>query len=67
MHFLYFDAGVGAMIVQVVVAFAAGILLFTKGVWYKIKLFLGLIKEEEDPYDSIDIEDNDTETHDKSK
>jgi len=65
MYFLYFDPGVGAMIVQAIVAAAAGILLFSKGIWYKIKSFFGLIKEEEDPYDSIDIDDNDTETNDK--
>ncbi len=56
---LYFDPGLGAMIAQAVVAAAAGILLFSKNVMYKIKSFLGLIKEEEDQYDSIDIDDED--------
>ena len=60
MNFLYFDPGLGAMIVQAVVAAAAGILLFSKGAWYKVKAFFGLLKEEDDTYDSIDIdEDND--------
>ena len=52
------------MIVQAVVAAAAGILLFSKNAWYKVKAFFGLLKEEDDTYDSIDIEDNDAETDD---
>lgn len=67
MNFLYFDPGLGAMIVQAVVAAAAGILLFSKNVMYKVKSFLGLVKEEEDSYNSIDIEEQDTDTHDKTK
>ena len=65
MNFLYFDPGIGAMIVQAAVAAAAGILLFSKGVLYKVKSFFGLTKEEEDAYDSIDIEEEDTDTDDK--
>ncbi|HLT48988.1 MAG TPA: hypothetical protein VKZ90_00960, partial [Aequorivita sp.] len=57
--------GLGAMIVQAVVAAAAGILLFSKNVMYKVKSFFGLVKEEEDTYDSIDIEEEDTNTDDK--
>ena len=64
--FLYFDPGLGAMIVQALVAAAAGILLFSKGVMYKVKSFFGLIKKEDDTYDSIDIEEEDTESHDKT-
>lgn len=59
MHFLYFDAGTGMLIVQAIAAAAAGILLFSKGVMYKVKGFFGLNKEEEDPYDSIDIDETD--------
>ncbi len=64
MNFLYFDPGLGAMIVQAVVAAAAGVLLFSKGAWYKVKAFFGLLKEEEDTYDSIDMDEDtdDTET-----
>lgn len=62
MNFLYFDPGLGAMIVQAVVAAAAGILLFSKNAMYKIKSFLGLAKQED--YDSIDIEEEDTDAHD---
>jgi len=65
MNFLYFDPGLGAMIVQAVVAAAAGILLFSKNAMHKIKAFLGLAKKE-DSYDSIDIDEKDTESHDKS-
>ncbi len=60
MNFLYFDPGLGAMIVQAVVAVAAGVLLFSKNAMYKIKLFLGLTKEG-DTIDSIDVEEEDTE------
>ncbi|GER59943.1 hypothetical protein [Patiriisocius marinus] len=56
---LYFDPGLGAMIVQGLVAAAAGILLFSKGVMYKIKGLFGMIKEEDDDYDSIDIDETD--------
>ncbi|TDI81038.1 MAG: hypothetical protein E2O83_01735 [Bacteroidetes bacterium] len=66
MIFLYFDPGLGAMIVQGLIAAAAGILLFSKGVMYKVKSFFGLIKKEDDTYDSIDIEEEDTESHDKT-
>jgi len=65
MNFLYFDAGIAAMVVQAVVAAAAGILLFSKGVLYKVKSFFGLVKESEDTYDSIDIEEQGTENDDK--
>ncbi|MEL6812658.1 MAG: hypothetical protein AAFP76_15115 [Bacteroidota bacterium] len=58
---MYFDPGLGAMIVQAVVATAAGILLFSKNALYKVKLFFGLAKKEEDSYDSIDIEEEDTD------
>lgn len=65
MNFLYFDPGLGAMIVQAVVAVAAGVLLFSKNALYKIKSFFGLVKEGE-AYDSIDVDEEDTdETNDK--
>ena len=61
---LYFDPGLGAMIVQGIVAFAAGVLLFSKNAMYKVKAFFGLIKDDDDMYDSIDIEEEDTEDND---
>ena len=60
MNFLYFDPGLGAMIVQAVVAVAAGVLLFSKNALYKLKLLLGLTKEE-DTIDSIDVKEEDTD------
>ena len=67
MNFLYFDPGLGAMIVQAVVAVAAGVLLFSKNVLYKVKSFFGLVKED-DSYDSIDVDEEDTEeTNDKNQ
>ncbi|MEZ4818165.1 MAG: hypothetical protein R2776_09385 [Flavobacteriaceae bacterium] len=67
MIFLYFDPGLGAMIVQAIVAAAAGILLFSKNVMYKIKSFFGLVKEEDKEYHSIDIEDDKTQEDDAKK
>ena len=67
MNFLYFDPGLGAMIVQAVVAVAAGVLLFSKYVLNKVKSFFGLVKED-DSYDSIDVDEGDTEeTNDKNQ
>ena len=62
MHFLYFDPGLGAMIIQAVIAAVAGFILFSKNMMYKIKLFLGLVKEsDEELFDDINIEDSDIE------
>ncbi len=67
MNFLYFDPGLGAMIVQAVVAVAAGVLLFSKNAMYKLKSFFGLAKED-DAYDSIDVDEEDTdESNDKNE
>ena len=63
---LYFDPGLGAMIVQGIVAFAAGVLLFSKNAMYKVKAFFGLLKEEDDTYDSIDIDEEDTDANDET-
>lgn len=65
--FLYFDPGLGAMIVQGLVAAAAGILLFSKNVMYKVKSFFGITKKEEDTYDSIDIEEDEIQENDPAK
>ena len=63
MYFLYFDPGLGAMIIQAIVAGVAGVLLFSKNLLYKVKLFLGLIKpSEDDLFDDIDIKDSEKET-----
>ncbi|WP_055443057.1 hypothetical protein [Lacinutrix himadriensis] len=63
MHLLYFDPGLGAMIIQAVVAAVAGVILFSKGLMYKIKTLLGFSKnQEEDIFDDIEIKDQDSET-----
>jgi len=64
---LYFDPGLGAMIIQGIVAFAAGVLLFSKNAMYKVKAFFGILKKEEDTYDSIDIDEEDTENNDETE
>ncbi|RCT56382.1 hypothetical protein [Winogradskyella sp. KYW1333] len=62
MYFLYFDPGLGAMIIQAIVAAVAGIVLFSKNLMYKIKLFLGLAKPmEDDVFDDIDVKDSDVD------
>ncbi|WP_296314201.1 hypothetical protein [Winogradskyella sp. UBA3174] len=62
MHFLYFDPGLGAMIIQAIIAAVAGFILFSKNVMYKIKLLLGLAKEDKDDvFDDIEIKDSDVE------
>ena len=66
MHFLYFDAGTGLLIVQAIAAAAAGVLLFSRGVMYKIKGFFGLNKDDNDPFDSIDIDETE-DTDDSTK
>ncbi|GEQ87307.1 hypothetical protein ULMS_28150 [Patiriisocius marinistellae] len=67
MHLLYFDPGLGMMIVQAVAAGVAGVLLFSKGVMYKIKGFFGMNKDEDDTYDSIDVDENEDGKDDKKQ
>ncbi|WP_242133368.1 hypothetical protein [Aestuariivivens marinum] len=66
MHFLYFDPGLGAMIVQAIVAAVAGVLLFSKNLVYKMKLFFGLAKEK-NALNDIDATDSDIEKKRKSE
>ncbi len=61
MYFLYFDPSMGAMIVQAVVAAVAGIVLFSKGFMFKIKSFFGLVKNDDDLFDDIEVKDSDIE------
>jgi hypothetical protein len=68
MHFLYFDPGLGAMIIQAVVAAVAGVVLFSKNLMYKIKLFLGIAKPiEDDVFDDIEMKDSDIENKNSSE
>lgn len=55
---LYFDPGLGAMLIQSIVALVAGVLLFSKNLIYKIKSFFGLVKEDNVMENSIDIEED---------
>ena len=66
MHFLYFDPSMGAMIVQAIVAAVAGIVLFSKGFMFKIKSFLGLVKNDDDLFDDIEVKDSDIENKQRS-
>jgi len=62
MYFLYFDPGLGAMIIQAIVAAIAGVVLFSKNLMYKIKVFLGIAKPmEDDAFDDIDVKDSDVD------
>lgn len=58
MTFLYFDPGIGAMIVQGIVAAVAGIVLLSKTAMFKIKSFLGIAKKEDDLFEDIHVEDS---------
>lgn len=66
MYFLYFDPGLGAMIIQAIVAVVAGVVLFSKNLLYKIKLFFGLVKENHSLFDDINVEEADVEHNKKS-
>ena len=60
-HLLYFDPGLGAMIIQAIVAAVAGVLLFSKNLMFKIKSFLGISKRESDIFEDIDVKDSEIE------
>tara|TARA_B110000967_G_scaffold168593_1_gene177626 strand:+ start:87 stop:293 length:207 start_codon:yes stop_codon:yes gene_type:complete len=61
MYLLYFDPGLGAMVIQAIIAAVAGVILFSKNLLYKIKLFFSLVKKDDDLFDDINIEDIDVE------
>ena len=66
-HFLYFDPGLGAMIIQAIVAAVAGVVLFSKNLMYKIKLFLGMVKKDDnDLFDEINVKESDIENKSNS-
>jgi hypothetical protein len=67
MYFLYFDPGLGAMVIQAIVAAVAGVILFSKNLMYKIKLFLGISKPQEDElFDEINVEESDIDNKKES-
>ena len=68
MMFLYFDPGLGAMIIQAIIAAVAGVVLFSKNLMYKIKVFLGIAKKDKDDvFDEIDINDSEVENNNSSE
>ena len=68
MIILYFDPGLGAMIIQAVIAAVAGVILFSKNLLYKIKLFFGIAKVQDDKvFDDIEIKDSELENKDSSE
>ena len=68
MHFFYFDPGLGAMIIQTIIAAVAGVVLFSKNLMYKIKVFLGIDKDnKDDVFEDIDIKDADVENKNTSE
>ncbi len=67
MTFFYFDPGLGAMIIQTIIAAIAGVILFSKNLMYKIKVFLGISKNnKDDVFDDIDIK-SDIENNNSSE
>ena len=58
---LYFDPGLGAMLIQGLVAAVAGFILFSKNIIFKIKSFLGLTNEKDDNFNSVNIDDKDSD------
>ncbi len=66
MQFLYFDPGLGAMVIQAIIAAVAGVILFSKNLVYKIKLFFG-VEKKEDMFDDINVTDTDLENKKNSE
>jgi hypothetical protein len=67
MMFLYFDPGLGAMLVQAIVAAAAGIVLFSKNFMYKVKSFFGLTKSQKEGIDTIDFEQDEKQPNEEQR
>ncbi|OMP30224.1 MULTISPECIES: hypothetical protein [unclassified Mangrovimonas] len=66
-HFLYFDPGLGAMVVQAVIAAVAGVVLFSKNLMFKIKSLFGFSQDKnEELFDDIDVTDKDIENTENS-
>ena len=63
MTLLYFDPGIGALIIQTLIATVAGVILFSKNLLFKFKRFLGLVKKEQnDLYGDISIDEDQNKT-----
>jgi hypothetical protein len=55
---LYFDPGLGAMLVQALIAAAASVIVFSKNVKAKIQNFFSNKKVEKPNQDSINIDED---------
>jgi len=55
---LYFDPGLGAMLVQALIAAAASVIVFSKNVKAKIQNFFSNKKLEKPDQDSINIDED---------
>ena len=55
-HFLYFDPGTGALVVQLLVAIGAGVTLFYKKITMGVKSMFGK-KHDQDLIGDIDIDE----------
>ncbi len=68
MYLLYFDPSLGALIVQAIIATVAGVILFSKGLIFKIKSFFGLTKDNDNElFDDINVKDSDLDNKSSSE
>ncbi len=68
MYLLYFDPSLGVLIVQAIVATVAGVILFSKGLVFKIKSFFGLTKDNDNElFDDINVKDSDLDNKSSSE
>ena len=68
MNILYFDPSLGALIVQAIIATVAGVILFSKGLIFKIKLFFGFTKDNDNElFDDINVKDSDLDNKSSSE
>ncbi|MCO6148634.1 hypothetical protein [Flavobacterium sp. NRK1] len=63
-HFLYFDPGTGALVVQLLVAIGAGVTLFYRKITNGIRSIFGK-KQDQDLMGDIDIDDKTDAANDK--
>ncbi|MCB0374950.1 MAG: hypothetical protein KDD04_03430 [Sinomicrobium sp.] len=56
MMFLYFDPGLGALILQFLIAVVAAVTLFYRNVMAKIKSIFGFGKSRKDLFDDLDAD-----------
>lgn len=54
--FLYFDPGLGALILQFLIAVVAGVALFYRSVMAKIRSIFGLGQSQKDIFDDMDAD-----------